>query len=390
MPTAVLDVDVSALPPAPSGLERYERALVLVRWRGRPVGQVTIAVADGAIAGERLREAALAAAGERISECRLREYLGLSDECAPLPPATVAVCTRDRPAELARCLDALAAAPDEEREVIVVDSASRDDATRRVAEGRPGVRYLREERPGLDRARNRALREARHEIVAFTDDDTVPDAGWLRALRAGFAEPRTLCVTGLTMPLELETEAQEWFERTNAFGRGFQRVVYDGARDDPFRVARIGAGANMALRRSVLHLVGGFDEALDAGTPAQSGGDHDMFSRILAAGFRIVYEPAALSWHGHRREWEAVRRAVRGYGTGVYAFLAKQLLERREVGAPLVALAWMGAQLPALARSALRRPGSAPLDLGLAELRGCLAGPRAYLASRRAAARASE
>jgi cellulose synthase/poly-beta-1,6-N-acetylglucosamine synthase-like glycosyltransferase len=257
-----------------------------------------------------------------------------------------------------------------------------------VVEHHPRARYAREERPGLDVARNRAMREARHEIVAFTDDDAAPDAGWLRALARAFGDPRTMCVTGLTMPAELETEAQEAFERMGGFGRGFWPRAYDGTRDDPFLVGRIGAGVNMALRRSVLDLVGPFDEALDAGTPTQSGGDHDIFARILAAGWRIVYEPGALVWHRHRRDWEGLRRTMHGYGVGVYAHLTKHFLGGRETRAPGIALGWLRTQLPALARALLRRPGHDPLDLVLAELRGCAAGPRAYLRSRRAAAAA--
>ena len=44
--------------------------------------------------------------------------------------------------------------------------------------------------------------------MAFTDDDAVPESGWLAALAANFADPRVLCVTGLTLPLELETASQ--------------------------------------------------------------------------------------------------------------------------------------------------------------------------------------
>ena len=128
-----------------------------------------------------------------------------------------------------------------------MDSASRSDQTQQVAAQFPQARYVREERPGLDIARNRAMREARHPIVAFTDDDAEPDPDWLYRLTQGFADRRILAVTGLTMPLELETPAQEWFERTNGFGRGFARVVYHGTSHNPFLVAQMGAGVNILM-----------------------------------------------------------------------------------------------------------------------------------------------
>ncbi len=384
MPTAVLQLEASALPPRLDVAAGYEHALVLFRWNGRPVGQATLRVDRGSIAGEVLRQAVLDCAGERIATCRVEEYLALDREDTRQPPltCTVAVCTRDRPEDLGRCLEALARLPDDGQEIVVIDSASTSDATRRVAEQFPRVRYIREERPGLDIARNRALMEARHEIVAYTDDDAAPAPDWLRTLRSGFADPRTLCVTGLTLPIELETPAQEWFELSNGFGRGYRRIVHDGIEADPFLVARVGAGVNMALRRSILELVGGFDEALDAGTPTHSGGDHDMFTRILAAGYRIVYEPTALNWHRHRREWPELQRALYGYGVGVYAYITRHFLNG-EWRAPLLGLQWLRSQLPALIGSLLGRPGRMPSDLAIAELRGCLAGPGAYLRARR-------
>lgn len=392
MPTAVLDLDAERLPAELTVPSRYERVFILIRWRGQPVGQVTLPVRHGGVSGDRLREAAIEQAAGPMLEQWLYDYLGWDPAAgASIAPATIAICTRDRPEDLTRCLAALTLLPDDGQEILVIDSASRTDETRRVVDGVPHVRYVREERPGLDIARNRALREARHAIVAFTDDDAMPDPGWLRGLVRCFDDARTLCATGLTLPLELETEAQEWFERTNGFGRGFTRQVYEGISHNPFLVGRIGAGVNMALRRDVLELVGPFDEALDAGTPTRSGGDHDMFTRILMAGYSIVYQPTALNRHRHRRDWDGLRDTIYGYGVGVYAHLTGHLVRNREPRAPLLALGWFRLQVATLLRALLRRPGHVPLELVLAELRGCAMGPWAYLASRRAhAARRGE
>jgi glycosyltransferase involved in cell wall biosynthesis len=385
MATAIRQVDARRLPASLEALGGYDRVLVFVRWGGRPVSQIPLRVHDGRVSGVVLRRAIEEHAASAILHAQLDHELSWTGrEAGPLPAtSTVAVCTRDRPDDLARCLESLTRMPDDGQELMVVDSASATGATRNIAGRYPRVRYIREDRPGLDIARNRALREARGEIVAFTDDDATPDAGWLRALHANFGDPRTLCVTGLTLAMELETPAQEWFERTNQFGRGFRRRVFDGLRDDPFNVARAGAGVNMALRRSVLDLVGEFDEALDAGTATKSGGDHDMFTRILFDGYRIVYEPSAVSWHRHRREWRELRDTLYGYGCGVYAHLTGHLL-RGEPGGIGLALAWLRTQLPGLVRSLLRRPGAMPVDLALAELGGCARGPLAYIRSRRA------
>ena len=81
----------------------------------------------------------------------------------PEPRLSVVVCTHDRPLDLAHCLDALERL-DLTVEVIVVDSASEPPCKRlveRYADAIPGIRYVREDGPGLSRARNRGIGEAR-------------------------------------------------------------------------------------------------------------------------------------------------------------------------------------------------------------------------------------
>jgi GT2 family glycosyltransferase len=387
MATAVLDLDVEKLPEDIRGLGRYSRALILFRLRGRPVGQIILPVIAGSIGSRRLRDAIIPATGWTLSERWLHEHLGWDRICASnfaVPKATVAVCTRDRPEDLQRCLRALERLEEQGQETIVIDNCPSTDATRRLVETYPRVRYVREHRPGASAARNRALREASHDIVAFTDDDAAPDACWLRSLLRNFNDPLVLCVTGLTMPLELESEAQEWFERHTPFGRGFERFVLDGTSCNPLHVARLGTSANMALRRSVLQYVGSFDEALGPGTASKTGEDFDLFSRILTSGYRIAYDPAALSWHRHRRTWKELQQTVYGYGVGVYASLTRSFFVEREWAAPTVAWGWLRYnQLPELLRSITQRPDSKPISLLLAELSGCLAGAGAYVLARR-------
>jgi hypothetical protein len=135
----------------------------------------------------------------------------------------------------------------------------------------------------------------------------------------------------------------------------------------------------MALRRSILENIGPFDEALDVGTPVRGGGDSDIFRRILAAGYRIVYDPDALNWHRHRRDWEGLRRQVNGYESAGFAVWTRSLLMEGELEALTQSRNWLRRELPALVRSLLRQPGSGPPDLAIARLMGAVAGPWAYL-----------
>jgi len=388
MATAILDIDFTQMPTEIDGLGHYHQALILIRFRGKPVAQATLPVSHGRISGTDLLDAIIKAAALPLSECWVHDKLEwdrIRYTQQTLPSATVAVCTRDRPDDLRRCLGAIAKMHDDGQEVLVVDNCPSSDATCHIVESYPRVRYVRENRPGLDCARNRALREAKHEIVAFIDDDAAPDCGWLRALLCNFDDPLVRCVTGLTMPLELETEAQEGHERRYKFGRGFKRRVFERTSWEPMASGHVGAGVNMALRQCVLEELGPFDEALDAGTVTCSGGDNEMFARILSAGYRIVYEPYALSWHRHRRSWKELRKLAYGSGAGVYAAWTRSLLIEREITVFKPAFSWfVHKQLPDLLRALLRRPiFNTSLKLTLLELLGCMAGPMLYLSARR-------
>jgi GT2 family glycosyltransferase len=244
---------------------------------------------------------------------------------------TVAVCTRDNSTELVTCLDAIvrAAAPDAGVEVLVVDNAPSDDRTLGVVRRFPGVRYVLEPYPGLNFARNRALREATGEIIAFVDDDACIDDGWLAALREVEAlYPEAAAFTGLVLPAELSTGAQVLFEERGGFQKHFSRTVFgtDAPRlkHYPCIGGKYGTGCNMAFRRSAILALGGFDEALDAGAPLPGGGDTDMFYRVVRAGHSLVYEPALLVFHRHRRDYAALKRQFsRSWGQGLMAFVAK-------------------------------------------------------------------
>ncbi|MEG4211637.1 glycosyltransferase [Microcoleus sp. S13_B4] len=386
MATAILDLEMSQLPPEITVEERYSKALVLIRLHGKPIGQALLSVVGGRIERAQLQEILMNAAGENLWKNWLYDALAW-DERGPLqamPIATVAVCTRDRPEDLRRCLEALMQLPDDGQEYLVIDNCPATDATKELVKNYPQVRYVREEVLGSSAARNRALREAKHEFVAFTDDDAAPDQNWLRSLLWNFSDPRVMCVTGLVMPLELETEAQEWFERYSPHGRGFERRIFDGAHCNPLIVAPVGVSASMALRESSIDSIGLFDEALGAGTPTVGGEDCELFARILRASYRIVYDPRALSWHRHRRTWEELQKTLQGYGIGVYAFWTRLFVVNREFSVPMLALSWLWyIQIPELIASLRRQPDSIPSDLLLAQLRGCISGRKAYFVSRK-------
>ncbi|MDY7101846.1 MAG: glycosyltransferase [Actinomycetota bacterium] len=337
------------------------RTRVLVRLADRPVGFVELDLDPARPAGVQVREradadladelaphlAAVGCTGVPLDELprsladRPRPFRDARD----LPPITVAVCTRDRPESLRRCLRSLLAVDHPDHEILVVDNAPATSATRDLVErelGATPIRYVCEPAPGLSNARNRALAEATHSLVAFTDDDVEVDGLWLRALSATFASDASVaCVTGLVPTASLENETELHFDRKVSWSSHCtsERFALDMAEPPfalfPYAAGHFGTGANFAIRREAIQDLGGFDAALGAGSPTRGGEDLDAFLRVLLAGHALAYEPAAVVWHHHRATPEDLRRQMWGYGVGCAAYLAKHLTSRR-TGPPMI------------------------------------------------------
>ena len=347
-------------------------------WLDSPAGKRTLQPAE---IGQRI----LAEAGQTLLAEAIREEMA-PPFTATLPSVTIAICTKDRPNDLAGLLKSLQASlaaavrRNASLEIMVIDNASSDYRTRQTALSFPGTGYVLEPKPGLNFARNRAVREARGDWVAFMDDDVSADVGWLDGfLDAAVAYPDAGCITGLVLPLELETDAQILFETGGGFRKGFQRVVYrpfsGGKPFYPCFPGLFGTGANMAVRREVARELGGFDDALDTGAPLPGGGDLDMFYRTIRAGHALVYEPAALVFHRHRRNMNELRRQYWSWGLGFMSFAAKSY--RADPAARhsfrRVVKGEFKRALFQLGKSLLRRNGLSP-TFPLAQLWGSMAG----------------
>jgi glycosyltransferase involved in cell wall biosynthesis len=317
------------------------------------------------------------------------------------PFVSVIVPTRDRPERLRTALNSILACsyPRERFEIVVVDNAPATDQTARLlreefTDAQPCVRYLREDSPGSASARNRGLEETEGELVAFTDDDVHVDRDWLTELARGFsAEAGAACVSGLLVPLELETAPQLWFEEYGGFSHGFDSCVYDldenRPADDPlypYAAGRFGSANNLAFRRSTLLALGGFDPALGNGTPALGGVDFEMLLRTVLRGYRILYQPSAIVHHMHRPDYQSLRKQIYAYGAGTTAVMLKTLGSQPRLIPDFVLRrlprGLVFALSPDSSKNANKRNGY-PSELTRLELRGLIAGLLLYARSRR-------
>lgn len=303
-------------------------------------------------------------------------------------PLTVVICTHNRARLLADALESLEGQilPRDRFEVIVVDNASTDDTAAVVetfcARGRIDLRAVREPELGLDAARNRAIREARGEIVAFLDDDARARYDWAAEILRG-SERHDAPILGGRVDLIWEVPRPDWFSDVL-----LRYLIHCDYGPEVIEVTSPPwlYGTNVAFRRSLFQEIGLFRLDLDRkGDSLMGGGDTEFLKRAHARGKSLLYLPSLVVRHlvpasrltrhffRERLFYSGYTRAAHGTeGPGrvtanCFAFL---------LGAPAFALAAM----------ALRLVGSSELSFAQ-ERRALLGAGYLYYWIRRAAGR---
>jgi GT2 family glycosyltransferase len=294
---------------------------------------------------------------------------------------SVIICSRTRPEMVSDCVESLLRSGYGAFEIVIVDNTAGGELVAKAWTDER-IRVIHEPKQGLSRARNTGVRAARYDIMAFIDDDVIVDPGWLMAVATTLNDDGIAGVTGLVVPLALDTRAEREFEWYGGMGKGSERRVFRGSSLSGWRTLRIqdvGVGANMIFRRSVFKQVGGFDEALGAGTMTLGSEDLDFFHRVLRHGLTVCYEPSARVSHRHRRTIEELRAQVGANGCAYGVYLMKiwscRTVARTEVTA--FAVWWLAERVATLLFRAVARPGLRFL-LAWDECRGILRAPRAY------------
>jgi len=217
-----------------------------------------------------------------------------------LPKITVILCTHNRVQSLALALKSIATQilpQSVDWEILVVDNNSSDE-TRQIVEDLarryPRIQYLFESKQGISQARNLGIRHARGEILAFIDDDETASSDWLWNLTANLdssewsgAGGRVVAKWSCSRPRWLSDQSH----LTSAPLAMFDRGTEAGELNDV-------AGANMAFRKEVFDVHGGFRTDLGrVGTGLLSGEESEFCRRIIASGRRLRYEPSAVTYH---------------------------------------------------------------------------------------------
>jgi glycosyltransferase involved in cell wall biosynthesis len=231
------------------------------------------------------------------------------------PAITVVICTHNRYDVLPDAMASIESqsVPPGALDLVVVDNST-DHASqeafwsnRTLANGR----ILFDRVPGLSRARNTGLREARAPVIAYMDDDAVAVPEWCAALLAAFSELADAGIVGGPVEPIWPVEAPPWLHK---WQRGFLTIVDHGEQRRPLNDNEWLAGTNIGFRTSALREAGGFNEALGRiGQSLLSNEELAVASKIKASGLLSYYEPSARVLHrvhGNRATQQWLRRRV--------------------------------------------------------------------------------
>lgn len=278
---------------------------------------------------------------------------------------TVAIPTVDRPAELTRCLDGLFKGTTLPAEVLVINQGNYHMVEPvlklfRLQHSTPII-HCSQPPKGTSAARNLATNQAHCNIIAFTDDDCVPDPNWLVHIeKMLISNPVADAVTGSIQPLGAGNSDE------------FPISIRDSKKEMTFQGRalpwHVGSGGNFAIRRTWLFLVGGSDERLGPGSPGKAAEDTDLFYRLLREGAVIQYKPDLVIYH-ERQDATRLVRSFWNYGHGIGAFTAKHA-RKGDLYAAYMLCVWLFWLVWRTASSILRR-NRVYAGEGLLSLRGC-------------------
>lgn len=234
------------------------------------------------------------------------------------PQMTALVCTRNRGESVVRTVRSILANEHGSFEVIVVDQSTdgRTSAALEPMMNDPRLRHCMTGTVGISRARNIGIKEARAEIVAITDDDCEVPRDWLAKVGGIFHDHCKVSVAFYNVEPAQYDPKQGFIPAYRRRGDALVTRIGQKCR------AR-GIGAGMAVRRSSVLGLGGFDESLGSGAPFSACEDGDLAVRAILHGQHVLESDRVSVLHYGYRTYDEGRALTRRDWFGIGAAYAK-------------------------------------------------------------------
>jgi GT2 family glycosyltransferase len=199
--------------------------------------------------------------------------------------ASIIIPTFNGASRISHCLDALVTqTTGRDVEILVVDDGSTDE-TGKVVDCYPSVRLIRQANAGPAAARNRGAREARGEVLLFTDDDCVPMPNWLEAMLEAFKDRSVVGAKGIYRTRQTSLTAR------------FVQLEYE----DKYRLMRDLPSIDFIDTYSAGFIRDRFQEmgGYDTSFPVACAEDIELSYRMSARGWKMKFVPGAIVYHTH-------------------------------------------------------------------------------------------
>ncbi|RCV66164.1 Glycosyltransferase involved in cell wall bisynthesis [Methanophagales archaeon] len=220
---------------------------------------------------------------------------------------SVVISTYNRKELLKECIESLfdQTYPKDKYEIIIVDDGS-IDKTKEMVKGLMkkspcSLRYFKQENKGPATARNKGIKNAMGEIIAFTDDHCIADKDWLFHISSCFF--RNSNISGVRGKVKLNSEGP--------LAEALTKYIYKSKGSF--------ATNNIAYKKKVLEEIDGFDESF----PLPASEDIDLGLRIINKGHIIKYEDKAIVWHPCETDWNTFKKRRILAGVGLYYLMKK-------------------------------------------------------------------
>ena len=229
---------------------------------------------------------------------------------------SVVIPTYKRQKQLHNCLRSLSLQtyPKESFEVIVVNDGDLEESQKSEPNlfAITNLSIYFKEHEGPASARNYGVKMAKGELIAFTDDDCIPNEDWIERIVAQYKLGNCPVIGGKTLNLltnNLYSEASQLITD----------IVYNHFNKDPDDALFL-ASNNFAITRDLFNELGGFDSSFKT----SSTEDRDLCNRLIHNDYAIMFDTSVVVYHSHNLNFKSFFLQHFNYGRGAYLFQTKQ------------------------------------------------------------------